>query len=36
MLSDLSKSAKAAVVQGRLGTDGNFTASEVFAKPDEN
>ncbi len=36
ILPDLFKEGKGAVVQGRLGTDGNFTASEVLAKHDEN
>jgi cytochrome c-type biogenesis protein CcmE len=33
---DLFKEGKGAVVQGRLGEDGNFTATEVLAKHDEN
>jgi len=36
ILPDLFKEGKGAVVQGRLGTDGNFAASEVLAKHDEN
>jgi cytochrome c-type biogenesis protein CcmE len=36
ILPDLFKEGKGAVVQGRLGSDGNFTASEVLAKHDEN
>jgi len=36
ILPDLFKEGKGAVVQGRLGPDGNFTASEVLAKHDEN
>jgi cytochrome c-type biogenesis protein CcmE len=36
ILPDLFKEGKGAVVQGRLGADGNFTASEVLAKHDEN
>jgi len=36
ILPDLFKEGKGAVVQGRLGDDGNFTASEVLAKHDEN
>jgi len=36
ILPDLFKEGKGAVVQGRLETDGNFTASEVLAKHDEN
>jgi cytochrome c-type biogenesis protein CcmE len=36
ILPDLFKEGKGAVVQGKLGTDGNFTASEVLAKHDEN
>lgn len=35
-LPDLFKEGKGAVVQGTLGTDGLFTASEVLAKHDEN
>ena len=35
-LPDLFKEGKGAVVQGKLGTDGVFTASEVLAKHDEN
>ena len=35
-LPDLFKEGKGAVVQGRLGADGLFTASEVLAKHDEN
>jgi cytochrome c-type biogenesis protein CcmE len=36
ILPDLFKEGKGAVVQGRLGTDGQFTATEVLAKHDEN
>jgi len=36
ILPDLFKEGKGAVVQGRLGPDGSFTASEVLAKHDEN
>ena len=36
ILPDLFKEGKGAVVQGRLGPDGRFTASEVLAKHDEN
>ena len=36
ILPDLFKEGKGAVVQGRLGPDGNFTAAEVLAKHDEN
>jgi len=36
ILPDLFKEGKGAVVQGRLGTDGRFTAAEVLAKHDEN
>jgi cytochrome c-type biogenesis protein CcmE len=36
ILPDLFKEGKGAVVQGKLGTDGLFTASEVLAKHDEN
>ncbi|MEN9436700.1 MAG: hypothetical protein RIR09_1355 [Pseudomonadota bacterium] len=36
ILPDLFKEGKGAVVQGRLGGDGQFTASEVLAKHDEN
>jgi cytochrome c-type biogenesis protein CcmE len=36
LLPDLFKEGKGAVVQGRLGADGNFVASEVLAKHDEN
>ena len=36
ILPDLFKEGKGAVVQGRLETDGRFTASEVLAKHDEN
>ncbi|MCB1906802.1 MAG: cytochrome c maturation protein CcmE [Rhodocyclaceae bacterium] len=35
-LPDLFKEGKGAVVQGKLGADGIFTASEVLAKHDEN
>ena len=36
ILPDLFKEGKGAVVQGRLGNDGLFTATEVLAKHDEN
>lgn len=36
ILPDLFKEGKGAVVQGRIGADGSFTASEVLAKHDEN
>ena len=36
ILPDLFKEGKGAVVQGKLGSDGLFTASEVLAKHDEN
>jgi cytochrome c-type biogenesis protein CcmE len=36
ILPDLFKEGKGAVVQGKLGADGKFTASEVLAKHDEN
>jgi cytochrome c-type biogenesis protein CcmE len=36
ILPDLFKEGKGAVVQGHLGGDGQFTASEVLAKHDEN
>lgn len=36
ILPDLFKEGKGAVVQGRIGVDGDFTASEVLAKHDEN
>ena len=36
ILPDLFKEGKGAVVQGRLGPDGQFVASEVLAKHDEN
>jgi cytochrome c-type biogenesis protein CcmE len=36
ILPDLFKEGKGAVVQGKLGPDGSFTASEVLAKHDEN
>ena len=35
-LPDLFSEGKGAVVQGRLGSDGVFVASEVLAKHDEN
>lgn len=35
-LPDLFKEGKGAVVQGKLGPDGSFVASEVLAKHDEN
>lgn len=36
ILPDLFKEGKGAVVQGKLGTDGHFVATEVLAKHDEN
>ncbi|MFZ2627919.1 MAG: cytochrome c maturation protein CcmE [Rugosibacter sp.] len=36
ILPDLFRDGKGAIVQGRLGTDDLFTASEVLAKHDEN
>ena len=36
ILPDLFRDGKGAVVQGRLGSDGVFTATEVLAKHDEN
>ena len=36
ILPDLFKEGKGAVVQGKLGGDGLFQASEVLAKHDEN
>ena len=36
ILPDLFRDGKGAVVQGRLGGDGVFTATEVLAKHDEN
>ena len=36
ILPDLFKEGKGAVVQGRLGSDGRFAATEVLAKHDEN
>jgi cytochrome c-type biogenesis protein CcmE len=36
ILPDLFKEGKGAVIQGRLGEDGTFTATEVLAKHDEN
>ncbi|HMW24052.1 MAG TPA: cytochrome c maturation protein CcmE [Burkholderiaceae bacterium] len=36
ILPDLFKEGKGAVIQGRLGADGLFTATEVLAKHDEN
>ena len=36
ILPDLFKEGKGAVVQGKLNTDGEFIASEVLAKHDEN
>jgi len=36
ILPDLFKEGKGAVIQGWLGTDGLFIASEVLAKHDEN
>ena len=36
ILPDLFKEGKGAVIQGRLNSDGQFIASEVLAKHDEN
>ncbi|MBC7992713.1 MAG: cytochrome c maturation protein CcmE [Rhizobacter sp.] len=36
ILPDLFKEGKGAVVQGKLGTNGEFLATEVLAKHDEN
>ncbi|MBT9520928.1 MAG: cytochrome c maturation protein CcmE [Dechloromonas sp.] len=36
ILPDLFKEGKGAVAQGKLTTDGNFIATEVLAKHDEN
>ncbi len=36
ILPDLFKEGKGAVIQGRLGDSGVFTATEVLAKHDEN
>lgn len=36
ILPDLFKEGKGVVAQGKLGTDGQFIASEVLAKHDEN
>ena len=36
ILPDLFKEGKGAVVQGKMETNGDFTASEVLAKHDEN
>lgn len=36
ILPDLFRDGKGAIVQGRLGADGLFSASEVLAKHDEN
>ena len=36
ILPDLFKPGKGAVIQGKLGSGGNFVASEVLAKHDEN
>jgi len=36
ILPDLFKEGKGAVIQGRLGGDGIFAATEVLAKHDEN
>ena len=36
ILPDLFKEGKGAVVQGKLNADGQFVASEVLAKHDEN
>ena len=36
ILPDLFREGKGAVVQGRIGDDGRFVATEVLAKHDEN
>jgi cytochrome c-type biogenesis protein CcmE len=36
ILPDLFREGKGAVVQGKFGADGNFVATEVLAKHDEN
>ena len=36
ILPDLFKEGKGVVAQGKIGTDGQFTATEVLAKHDEN
>jgi cytochrome c-type biogenesis protein CcmE len=36
ILPDLFKEGKGAVIQGRLDSNGQFVASEVLAKHDEN
>jgi cytochrome c-type biogenesis protein CcmE len=36
ILPDLFREGKGVVAQGKLGTDGHFTATEVLAKHDEN
>jgi len=36
VLPDLFKEGKGAVVQGKIGDDGRFVATEVLAKHDEN
>ena len=36
ILPDLFKEGKGAVIQGRMNSDGEFIASEVLAKHDEN
>ena len=36
ILPDLFKEGKGAVIQGRINSDGEFIASEVLAKHDEN
>ena len=36
VVPDLFKEGKGAVAEGRLGTDGRFTATTVLAKHDEN
>ena len=36
ILPDLFREGKGVVAQGKLGADGNFVASEVLAKHDEN
>jgi cytochrome c-type biogenesis protein CcmE len=36
ILPDLFKEGKGVVAEGKIGTDGTFTASQVLAKHDEN
>jgi cytochrome c-type biogenesis protein CcmE len=36
ILPDLFKEGKGAVIQGRMNANGDFVASEVLAKHDEN